>query len=142
VSTAAYSWEFTVLRRPDGAGKARVAGRILVEAPSADDAKRKALEELASRAEEEAGRWSLGVLRPLTPKAPGTALFRVTFAIWVAQADEFVRHDVHELDVWAEDANAARRIAQQEIQSNPDYVPAWRIREVAPVHARRRGRRR
>lgn len=137
MSTAAYSWEFTVLRRPDGAGKARVAGRILVEAPSADEAKRQALAELANRSDE-AGRWSLGVLRPLTPKAPGTALFRATFAIWVAQADEFVRQDVHELEVWAEDASAARRIAQQEIQKNPDYVPAWRIREVSHLRDRRR----
>lgn len=142
MSTAAYSWEFTVLRRPEGAGKARVAGRILVEASSADDARRKAMEELATRAEDEAGRWSLGVLRPLTPRAPGTTLFRVTFAIWVAQADEFVRRDVHVLEVWSVDANAARRIAQQEIQANPDYVPAWRIREVSPVHAKRRRHRR
>jgi hypothetical protein len=37
---------------------------------------------------------------------------------------------VHELEVWAADAATARRIAQQDIQEVPDYLPAWRIRRV------------
>lgn len=140
MSTAAYSWEFTLLRRLPGAGKARVAGRYVIEAPSAADARRAALDELARRTES-GSRWSLGVLKPLTPQAPGTSLFRVTFAVWEATDDRFVRRDVHTLDVWAEDAASARRIAQQDIQAVGDYQPAWRIREVARGGARRRQRR-
>ena len=40
---------------------------------------------LEERSDEE-GRWSLGVLRPLTPMAPGTHRYRVTFAAWTATA--------------------------------------------------------
>lgn len=143
VGTAAYSWEFTLLRRPVGTGKARVAGRLVIEAPNACAARTRAMRELADRAGDEGERWSLGVLKPLTPRAPGTQLFRVRFAIWEARGDEFVRRDVHLAEIWAEDANAARRIGQQEIQAHPDYVPAWRIRKVsaATPDARRRRRR-
>ncbi len=137
----AFSWEFTLLRRPVGTGKARVAGRLVIEAPTACDARERAMRELADRAGDERERWSLGVLRPLTPRAPGTELFRTTFAIWEASGDEFVRRDVHVLEIWAEDANAARRIGQQEIQAHPDYVPAWRIREVTAVTRRAKRRR-
>jgi hypothetical protein len=139
VSTVAYSWEFTLLRRLNTGGKARVAGRLVIQAASAADARRAALAELAKRRDRES-RWSLGVLKPLTPQAPGTSLFQVTFAIWEATDDRFVRHDVHTLDVWAEDAAAARRIAQQDIQLVEGYQPAWRIREVARGAKRRRQR--
>jgi len=115
---------------------------MVIEAPSACDARERAMRELETRAGDEAGRWSLGVLRPLTPRAPGTQLFRMVFAIWETSGDEFVRRDVHQLEIWAEDANAARRIGQQEIQQHPDYVPAWRIREVtAPARKITRRRR-
>lgn len=142
MSTAAYSWEFTLLRRLPGTHKARVAGRIVIEAPSATDARQLALRELADRAVSDAAAWSLGVLKPLTPKAPGTHLFAVTFAVWEATDDRFVRRDVHRLDVWAEDATNARRIAQQDIQLIGGYQPAWRIRAVAGVGRRPLRRRR
>jgi len=142
VSTAAYSWEFTLLRRLPGTHKARVAGRIVIEAPCADDARELAMRELAERAVADASAWSLGVLKPLTPKAPGTHLFAVTFAIWEATDDRFVRQDIHRLEVWAEDATNARRIAQQDIQTIPGYAPAWRIREVSVIGRRPLRRRR
>ena len=139
MSTIAYSWEFTLLRRLPGAGKARVAGRFVIQAASAADARRAALTELAKRRESES-RWSLGVLKPLTPQAPGTSLFEVTFAVWEATDDRFLRRDVHTLEVWAEDAGAARRIAQQDIQTAGDYDPAWRIRQVVRGVKRKRKR--
>lgn len=137
MATVAYSWEFTLLRRQNTGGKPRVAGRLVIEAPSANAARRAAQEELAKRGDRDS-RWSLGVLKPLTPQAPGTSLFTVTFAIWEATDDRFVRHDVHSLDVWACDASAARRIAQQEIQQVDGYVPAWRVRQVVRQARRRR----
>ena len=62
------SWEVTLLRRPPGAARARVAGRLVVQAADADGARRAAQAALAERAGDrgDAG-WSLGVLRPLTP---------------------------------------------------------------------------
>ena len=139
VSSIAYSWEFTLLRRLPGAGKARVAGRFVIQAASAADARREALAELAKRRESES-RWSIGVLKPLTPQAPGTSLFEVTFAVWEATDDRFLRRDVHTLEVWAEDAGAARRIAQQDIQTAGEYDPAWRIRQVVRGVKRKRKR--
>jgi len=139
VSTVAYSWEFTLLRRLNTGGKARVAGRLVIQAASATDARRAALAELAKRGDRDS-RWSLGVLKPLTPQAPGTSVFHVTFAVWEATDDRFVRHDVHTLDVWDEDAAAARRIAQQDIQLVEGYQPAWRVREVVRGEKRRRPR--
>ena len=140
VSTIAYSWEFTLLRRLPGAGKARVAGRFVIQAASAAEARREALAELAKRRRESESRWSLGVLKPLTPQAPGTSLFEVTFAVWEATDDRFLRRDVHTLAIWAEDAGAARRIAQQDIQTASDYEPAWRIRQVVRGVKRKRKR--
>lgn len=139
MSSVAHSWEFTLLRRLPGAGKARVAGRFVIQAASAADARRAALAELAKRRDRES-RWSLGVLKPLTPQAPGTNLFDITFAVWEATYDRFVRRDVHVLAVWAEDAGAARRIAQQDVQAISEYDPAWRIRQVARGAKRRRQR--
>ena len=139
MSTVAYSWEFTLLRRLNTGGKARVAGRLVIQAASATDARRAALAELAKRGDRDS-RWSLGVLKPLTPQAPGTSVFHVTFAVWEATDDRFVRHDIHTLDVWAEDASAARRIAQQDIQLVEGYQPAWRVREVVRGEKRRRPR--
>jgi hypothetical protein len=111
----------------------------VIQAASAADARREALAELAKRKDRDS-RWSLGVLKPLTPQAPGTNLFAVTFAVWEATDDRFVRTDVHTLDVWAEDASAARRIAQQDIQAAAEYNPAWRIRQVVRGTRRRRQR--
>jgi hypothetical protein len=128
------SWEVTLLRRPPGGKRARVAGRVVVQAANADRARAAAEAALRERAGGGAGsgaRWSLGVLRPLTPRAPGTHRYRVTFAVWTSEGDRFVRQDVHELDVWAADAQSARRLAQQEIQIVPGYRPVWRIRQVA-----------
>lgn len=139
MTSIAYSWEFTLLRRLPGAGKARVAGRLVIEAASAADARRQALAELARRRDRDS-RWSLGVLKPLTPQAPGTNLFEVTFAVWEATDDRFLRRDVFTLEVWAEDAGAARRIAQQDIQTHGEYDPAWRIRQVVRGVRRKRKR--
>lgn len=117
-----------------------MAGRVVLEAHDLDDARRAAQAALEERAGGEA-RWSLGVLRPLTPMAPGTHDYRVIFARWESADDRFVRRDVHTMDVWAADASSARRMAQQQIQAVPGYAPAWRIRSVARVGARGGGRR-
>ena len=122
----------TLLRRPPGARRPRVAARVVLEAPDLAGARRAAEAALEERRSDES-RWSLGLLRPLTPMAPGTHRYRATFARWESAEDRFVRHDVHELEVWAVDAASARRLAQQEIQQTPGYEPAWRIRQVARV---------
>jgi len=109
-----------------------VAGRVVVQAPDAIQAQQAAQAALEARAGGES-RWSLGVLRPLTTGAPGTHRYSVVFAIWEPDGDFFVRRDVHEQLVWAADATAARRLAQQEVQSAPGYRPAWRIRRVVRV---------
>jgi len=128
----------TLLRRPPGARRARVAGRVVLEAPDLAEARRAAQAALEERSGDD-GRWSLGVLRPLTPMAPGTHRYRVTYAAWTAAADRFVRQDVHAIEVWAADAAAARRLAQREVQRLADYRPAWRIRTVARFDGRRGG---
>jgi hypothetical protein len=109
-----------------------VAARVVLEAPDLAGARRAAEAALEERRSDES-RWSLGLLRPLTPMAPGTHRYRATFALWEAAEDRFVRRDVHELEIWAADAGSARRLAQQEIQQVPGYEPAWRIRQVARV---------
>ena len=38
-------------------------------------------------------------LRPLTPRAPGTHRYLVTFSQWESQEDRFERRDVHVLEV-------------------------------------------
>ena len=89
------------------------------------------------------------MLRPLTPMAPGTHRYRAVFALWEAGEDRFVRRDVHELEVWAADAQSARRLAQQEIRgvarlrallAHPPGRPQRRRagpRRAAPPAARR-----
>ena len=80
------------------------------------------------------------MLRPLTPLAPGTQRYRVTFAEWFDDDDAYVRRDVHVMHVWAIDASGARRLAQEDVQRVPNYRAPWRIREVVrvppPVYAR------
>ena len=105
---------------------------MVLEAPALAGARRAAEAALEERRSDES-RWSLGLLRPLTPMAPGTHRYRATFARWESAEDRFVRRDVQELEVWAADAASARRLAQQEIQQTPGYEPAWRIRQVARV---------
>jgi hypothetical protein len=129
VATAAPTWEVTLLRRPDGGRRACVAGRVVLEAADLDGAQKAAEAALLARSGGEP-RWSLGVLRPLTPMAPGTHRYRVSFAIWETNGDGYDRRDVHALEVWAADAASARRLAQQEIQAAPEYRPAWRVRQV------------
>lgn len=109
-----------------------MAARVVLEAPDLAGAQIAAQAALEERRSDES-RWSLGVLRPLTPMAPGTHRYRATFALWEAGEDRFVRRDVHELEVWAADAQSARRLAQQEIRSVGDYEPSWRIRQVARI---------
>lgn len=130
-----HAWEVTFLRRPAGSSRPRVAGRAIFEAPDVEHARRQAQAALTERRERsrlsaDASVWSMGMLRPLTPRAPGTHKYRVVFSWWEAHEDHFARRDVHEMELWAVDAASARRQAQREIQSVPDYVPAWRIRIV------------
>jgi hypothetical protein len=112
---------------------------VVLEAPDLDGARAAAEAELEERRSDES-RWSLGLLRPLTPMAPGTHRYRATFALWEDGQDRFVRRDMHVLEVWATDAQNARRLAQQEVQAVPGYEPAWRIRQVARTDAGGRGR--
>jgi hypothetical protein len=107
-------------------------GRARFQAPDAARARQAATAALVARAGGEP-RWSLGLLRSLTPSAPGTRRYVVTFAAWVACADRFVRRDVHECEVWASDATSARRCACEQVQALPGYRPAWRVRQVASV---------
>jgi hypothetical protein len=130
------AWEVTLLRRPVGSSRARVAGRLTIAAPDLDQARRQAEAALTRRREQarsagEGSEWSLGVLRPLTPRAPGTHRYLVIFALWEAHDDRFERHDVHECEIWAADAGSARRLAHREVQALPHYRPAWRVRSVA-----------
>jgi hypothetical protein len=115
-----------------------VAGRVVLEAADLAGARRAAEEALRERRSDES-RWSLGVLRPLTPMAPGTHRYHATFSLWEAGEDRFVRRDVHVLEVWAADAQSARRLAQQEVRGTPGYQPSWRIRRVARVDDPRGG---
>lgn len=103
-----------------------------LQAPNFASAKHAAQLAIAARANGADG-WSLGMLRPLTPDAPGTHQYRVVFAVWDAEDDRFVRRDVHELELWAADAQSARRQAQHDAQAVPGYEPAWRIREVVRI---------
>lgn len=120
-----------MLRRPPGSARARVMGRARFQAPDAARARDAARAALATRAGGEP-RWSLGLLRSLTPNAPGTRLYVVTFASWEPREDRFIRRDVHEHEVWASDATSARRSACEQVQAMPGYRPAWRVRRVAP----------
>lgn len=109
-----------------------MAARVILEAPDLAGARAAAEVALAERSDDEA-RWSLGMLRPLTPRAPGTHRYRAVFALWEATADRFVRRDMHALEIWAADAQSARRLAQQEIRAVPGYEPSWRIRQVVRI---------
>jgi hypothetical protein len=105
-------------------------GSARFQAPNAALARQAAEAALLARAGGER-RWSLGLLRPLTPNAPGTRLYVVTFAAWEAGAERFTRRDVHQREVWASDATSARRCACEQVQALPGYRAAWRVRQVA-----------
>ncbi len=130
------SWEVTLLRRPAGSARARVMGRARFQAPDAARARQAAKVALTARSGSEPG-WSLGVLRSLTPNAPGTYLYVVTFAAWEACEERFIQRDVHRRDVWATDATGARRLAVEEVQAMPGYLPAWRVTQVERRGAQR-----
>jgi hypothetical protein len=106
-----------------------VAARVILEAPDLEGARAAAEAALEERRGDD-GRWSLGMLRPLTPRAPGTHRYRAVFSLWQATDDRFVRRDMHALEVWAADAQSARRLAQQEVRAVEGYQPSWRIRQV------------
>ena len=112
-------------------------GRVRFRAPAVARARELAEAALAERSGAEPG-WSLGLLRVLTPNAPGTHPYTVTFALWEACGERFIQRDVHEREVWATHAASARRLAEQQVQGLPDYVPAWRVRQVVWPGARRR----
>ena len=124
----------TLLRRPPGAVRPKVAARVVLSAPDLAGARQAAEAALEERRSDES-LWSLGMLRPLTPMAPGTHRYRATFSCWEPGEDRFVRRDVHHLEVWAADAQSARRLAQQEVRRVPGYESSWRIRQVARVGA-------
>lgn len=126
------AWEITLLRRPPGARRPRVAGRVRFEAPDLVRARRAAAKALEERASGD-DRWSLGVLKPLTPRAPGTHRYRVVYAVWQADGDFFTRRDIHALEVWAADAQDARRLSHMDIQDVDGYQPAWRVRHIVRV---------
>jgi hypothetical protein len=105
---------------------------MILEAPDLEGARAAAEAALEERQGDD-GRWSLGMLRPLTPRAPGTHRYRAVFALWQATEDRFVRRDMHALEVWAADAQSARRLAQQEVRAVDGYQPSWRIRQVMRV---------
>lgn len=130
------SWEVMLLRRLPGSGRARVMGRVSFEAPDAARARQTAGVALAARSGSEPG-WSLGVLRSLTPNAAGTSLYVVTFAAWEECEERFIQRDVHRRDVWATDATCARRLAVEEVQAMPGYLPAWRVTQVVRQAAQR-----
>ncbi len=133
---SAPAWEITLLRRLPGARRPRVAGRVVFEAPDLKRARMvawKALEARATGGEN----WSLGVLKPLTPKAPGTHCYRVVYAIWEPEGDFFERRDVHEIEVWAADAQDARRLSKADVQDVTGYEPAWRVRTVVRAARKR-----
>lgn len=123
------SWEITLLRRLPGARRPRVAGRVVFDAPDLARARRAAARALEERSCGEE-RWSLGVLRPLTPDAPGTYRYRVVYAVWEAEDFQFKRRDVHVVELWAADAQDARRLSHVQIQDIEGYLPAWRVRSV------------
>ncbi|WP_396909700.1 hypothetical protein [Mycolicibacterium sp.] len=119
----------TLLRRPPGTQRPRVAARVVLTAPDLAGARAAAEAALAERSDDEA-RWSVGMLRPLTPRAPGTHRYRAVFSLWEDSEDRFVRRDMYALEVWAADAQSARRLAQQEVRMVDGYEPSWRIRQV------------
>ena len=104
----------TLLRRPPGARRPRVAARLVLEAPDLSSARAAAEAALAERRSDES-RWSLGVLRPLTPMAPGTHRYRAAFARWESAED---RSCAATSTAWrcGPPTPTARRLAQQEIQ--------------------------
>ena len=136
-TASAPAWEVTFLRRALGSSRARIAGRLVLEAPDLDHARRAAEQALTERREQtrlsgESSVWSLGLLRPLTPQAPGTKRYRVTFAQWEAFEDHFERIDVHELELWAANAAGARRLG-------PAGDPAAARLPALVAHPQRRG---
>ena len=80
-----------------------MAARVVLEAPDLAEA-RLAAEAALDERRRRRGPLALGMLRPLTPMAPGTHRYRATFALWEAGEDRFVRIDVHHCEVWAADA--------------------------------------
>jgi 1,2-phenylacetyl-CoA epoxidase PaaB subunit len=127
-----HRWEVTLLHRVAAGRRPRVAGRVTLTARDVERAQEMAKQALRERSDGDA-LWSLGVLRPLTPLAPGTQRYRITFAEWVDEDDAYVRRDVHVMHVWAIDASGARRLAQEDVQRVPHYRGPWRIREVVKV---------
>jgi len=111
-------------------------GRVRFRAADATCARQVADAALAARSGTEP-RWSLGLLRALTPNAPGTHPYVVTFAAWEPCGERFVRRDVHQSDVWATDATAARQLAVREAQGLSGYLPAWRVTGVERRRVRR-----
>jgi hypothetical protein len=110
-------------------------GRVRSQAADSARAREPARAALTARAGGEP-RSSLEGLCSLTPSAPGTDLYLVTFAAWEASEDRFIRLDVHEREVWATDATSARRVACERVRAMPGHLAAWRVRMVARARTR------
>ena len=128
---AAPSWEVTLLRRPPGALRPRVAARVVLSAPDLAGARQAAEAALEERRSDES-LWSLGVLRPLTPMAPGTHRYRATFSFWepgrtASCAATSITSTSGPPTPRAPAGSPSRRSAV------PGYEPAWRIRQVARI---------
>jgi hypothetical protein len=122
------TWEVLVLR---GSPRSpQIAARLLLDAPDAQRALRAARLRARARAGAEAS-WWLGPLRALTPSAPGTRRYRVTFAAWRERGEGYAREVAHEIEVWATDAAGARRLAEREARTMASYEAAWRVVRVA-----------
>ena len=131
-------WEVTFLRRSSPGRAPHIAGRMRIAAPSAVRAREAASEEV-TRFADDGSSWSVGLLRPLAPGLPGTHLYRVTFAAWVEEEARYRREDVLATEVWATDAESARRIARQKAEALAAYRGAWRIRRVERLASGREG---
>lgn len=125
-------WEVILLRRRPGARRrSRVAGRLHFAAGDAATARTVAAALLEERASGDPD-FGLGVLRPLTRRAPGTRRFVVTFAEWREGDEAYARVEVQHVAVWAADATDARRIAVATARRLPGYRPQWRVTRVDP----------
>ena len=127
--TGAPLWDVTFLHRPGPGRATRIAGGMRIDALTAGQARKAALDGLM-RLAGDGSNWSLGLLRPLAPGLPGTHLYGVTFSAWIEEAAQYRREDVCTIQTWATDGDSARRMARLKAETLPAYRGAWRIRRV------------
>ena len=91
----------------------------MFEAPDLKRARTAAKKALEERAQGE-DKWSLGVLKPLTPRAPGTHCYRIVYAVWEAEGDFFEKLPPaarQELQALFEDSAARRFYTFRDVRS-------------------------